>query len=139
MSSLARESNPGIRNCGGNLDEWLSILGKSSEYLYFHKVNQQTEPDWTIDLEDGPAQQPQVLRAFGSVQSPAQALAFHASAIIQEREHLMAHRLEIRAGHETARLTIQPFERAAIQPMFPSHEVVPERDGNGSPRAACRV
>src|SRR5436305_9997927 len=55
MSSLARESNPGIRNCGGNLDEWLSILGKSSEYLYFHKVNQQTEPDWTIDLEDGPA------------------------------------------------------------------------------------
>ncbi len=37
------------------MDEWLSILGKSNEYLNFRKVNQLTEPDWTIDMEDGPA------------------------------------------------------------------------------------
>ena len=37
------------------MDEWLSMAGKCNEYLNFRKVNQQTEPDWTIDLEDGPA------------------------------------------------------------------------------------
>jgi hypothetical protein len=35
------------------MDKWLSILGKSNEYLNFRKVNQQTEPDWTIAWKMG--------------------------------------------------------------------------------------
>jgi hypothetical protein len=54
------------------MDEWLSILGKCND---FRKVNQQTEPDWTIDLEDGPREEGQWSKTErgtpqGSVASP---------------------------------------------------------------------